>query len=137
MMEPVRMMKPVRTAIRTIFDLHPCPRCSLRQRPISQVLAVVATLVMLSPGASVPVAAQTTLGNQGMASGQVMDDAGRLDFPNSRIAQFGAMHDAGAAWIRIELRLGPCFSSWTSPGCATAQGATALARSEERRVGKE
>jgi hypothetical protein len=60
-------------------------------------------------------------------AGQVLDDAGRIDFPGSRVAQFGAMREAGARWVRIEFRLGSCFNDWTSPGCPTAQGPSALA----------
>src|SRR5437762_2625159 len=36
------------------------------------------------------------------------------------------MKQAGAGWVRINFRLGACFSDWTSPACSTADGSTAL-----------
>ena len=87
-------------------------------------MALILTAAVLPP-LSPPVSAQGS--NQGLMSGWVVDEAGRTDFEGSKVAQFRAMREAGAGWVRIEFRLGQCFSDWTSPGCATAQGENALA----------
>jgi hypothetical protein len=96
--------------------------------PASMLVAAlwVAFAAVLPPSVA-PATAQPAAGNQGMMTGWVMDDAGRIDFPGSRVGQFRSVREAGAGWVRIEFRLGLCFNDWTSPGCATAQGANALA----------
>ena len=91
------------------------------------MVAILLLLVILvGPGARSTLA-QGPAGNQGIMTGWVMDDAGRIDFPGARVGQFAAARQAGAGWVRVEFRLGPCFNDWTSPGCPTAQGSNALA----------
>lgn len=102
---------------------------TLRHRVSRLILALVSVASLAAAVGSPPPAslsAQVTTGSQGIVSGWVIDDQGRVDFPGSRVGLFSAMREAGAGWVRIELRLGPCFADWTSPGCDTAQGPNAL-----------
>lgn len=62
--------------------------------------------------------------NQGAQGGWAVDNKGSTAFSHSLSSQLGYMQQAGAGWVRINFRLGSCFSDWTSPGC---NGKTALA----------
>lgn len=63
-------------------------------------------------------------GNQGLQGGWALDDKGNIAFTRSLSGQFSYMEKAGAGWVRINFRLGSCFTDWTTPGC---NGKTALA----------
>jgi hypothetical protein len=62
-------------------------------------------------------------GNQGLQGGLSVDNSGNVTFTHSLSTQYGPMQQAGAGWVRINFRLGTCFSDWTSTGC---NGKTAL-----------
>lgn len=64
-----------------------------------------------------------TQANQGLQGGYAIDDSGNVTFTHALSTQYGAMQQAGAGWVRINFRLGACFSNWTSTGC---NGKTAL-----------
>jgi hypothetical protein len=63
-------------------------------------------------------------GNQGLQGGWAVDDKGNVSFTHSLSSQYASMQQAGAGWVRINFRLGACFTDWTSLGC---NGKTALA----------
>jgi hypothetical protein len=62
-------------------------------------------------------------GDQGLQGGWAVDDAGNVVFVHSVADQLPLMRQAGAGWVRINFRLGACYSNWTTPGC---NGRTAL-----------
>jgi hypothetical protein len=62
-------------------------------------------------------------GDQGLQGGWAVDDAGNVVFVHSVADQLPLMRQAGAGWVRINFRLGGCFTDWTTPGC---NGRTAL-----------
>jgi len=66
-------------------------------------------------------------GHQGLQGGWAIDDSGHVNFVHSVTSELPYMQQAGAGAIRINFRLGACFSTWTAPGCSTADGANALA----------
>jgi endoglucanase len=66
---------------------------------------------------------QVPQGNQGLQGGWPVDNKGNVDFTHSLSSQLGYIQQAGAGWVRINFRLGSCFSGWTSVGC---NGKTAL-----------
>jgi aryl-phospho-beta-D-glucosidase BglC (GH1 family) len=63
-------------------------------------------------------------GNQGLQGGWAVDNKGGISFIHSLTSQYGWFQQAGAGWVRINFRLGSCFTNWTSLGC---NGKTALA----------
>ena len=69
---------------------------------------MVALVAILSP-----LGAQAA-GNQGITGGQAISNSGQVGFANSIANQYPIMHEAGAAWVRIEFRLGDCFDNWTT-----------------------
>ena len=71
--------------------------------------------------------ASAAQGHQGLQGGWAIDDSGRVNFLHSVTSELPYMAQAGAGAIRINFRLGACFSTWTAPGCATADGPNALA----------
>ena len=63
-------------------------------------------------------------GSQGIQGGWPVDNSGNVVFSKSVLVTLPLMQEAGAGWVRINFRLGECFSNWTSTGC---NGKTALA----------
>ncbi len=95
----------------------------------ASLLAILATIVAVMVAlAATPQAesrqADIVQGNQGIQGGWPVDDQGRVDFAKSVMATLPLMQEAGAGWVRINFRLGGCFTNWTSIGC---NGKTALA----------
>src|SRR5690349_14240576 len=84
------------------------------------VLCAAALLV----GAALPGAASQ--GRQGLQGGWAIDNAGHVNFYHSLVSEMPYMVQASAGAIRINFRLGDCFSNWTSRGCATADGSSAM-----------
>jgi hypothetical protein len=85
----------------------------------STVWVATAALLLLSLAAPAPsaLAGPTPVGNQGLQGGWAVDPNGNTDFYHSLSTQFGAMHEAKAGWVRINLRLGDCYADWVIPGC--------------------
>lgn len=96
-------------------------------RIVSVVLLVAMLLAAFLGGPSAPVLAQAQ-GDQGLQGGWAVDDAGNPVFYHSVADQLPLMRQAGAGWVRINFRLGGCFSDWTTPGC---NGRTALQTYDE------
>jgi hypothetical protein len=67
-------------------------------------------------------------GRHGLQGGWAVDDLGHVNFVHSLSLQFGFIQQAGAGWVRINFRLGQCFTDWTSPThvCPDADAPTAL-----------
>jgi len=67
-------------------------------------------------------------GRHGLQGGWAVDDIGHINFVHSLSLQYGFIQQAGAGWVRINFRLGACFSDWTSPTyvCPDADAPTAL-----------
>ncbi len=86
-------------------------------------LLVIAVVCLLGFAAGSGSVANAAANNQGLQAGWVIDDAGRLDFPHAYQRQLPLIQEAGAGWIRVNFRLGACYTNWTSPGC---NGKTAL-----------
>ena len=90
-------------------------------------VAVLVAIVSLAPSAR-PAAAWPGQGRHGLQGGWAVDDLGHINFIHSLSLQMGFIQQAGAGWVRINFRLGACFSDWTSPTnvCPTADAPTAL-----------
>src|SRR5579864_1335862 len=68
--------------------------------------------------------------NQGLQGGWAVNDSGQIQFTHSLSSEYPFMQQAGAGWVRINFRLGACFSDWTTPtaNCqTTAYAPTATA----------
>lgn len=70
-----------------------------------------------------PTAIPPQQGNQGLQGGWAIDNNGNISFPHSLKTQLPLIQEAKAKWIRINFRLGSCFTDWTTVGC---NGSTAL-----------
>jgi hypothetical protein len=82
---------------------------------------LVAGLVLVgSPNTAALAVAQ---GDQGLQAGWAVDDSGDVNFQGSVATLLPYITAAGAGWVRINFRLGGCFTNWTSVGC---NGRTAL-----------
>src|SRR4051794_18354402 len=87
---------------------------------VGAFVATVLSMAAASPGVAIQ-------GKQGLQGGWAIDDLGRVNFVHSVSQQLPLMQQAGAGVVRLNFRLGACFSDWTSIGCATAdQPRTAL-----------
>jgi hypothetical protein len=67
--------------------------------------------------------ARANQGGQGLQGGWAVDDSGQVVFLHGLLLQYSMIRRAEAGWVRINFRLGRCFSDWTSVGC---NGKTAL-----------
>ncbi len=67
--------------------------------------------------------AQATQFNQGLQDGWAIGDSGQITGGQLLTDEFGFMQQAGAGWVRVNFRLGQCFTDWTTVGC---NGMTAL-----------
>lgn len=114
---------------RTTIDAHTLTRPTYTRRrartaarrwPLALALLI---LVFGQLGPTAPTALAQSQGDQGLQGGWAVDDAGSARFYHSVYDQLPLMRQAGAGWVRINFRLGGCFSNWTSPGC---NGRTAL-----------
>ena len=76
--------------------------------------ALVALAAILSPLAAL------AAGDQGLTGGQAISNTGQVGFANSIVNQYPIMQEAGAGWVRIEFRLGDCFSNWTTASTLSA-----------------
>jgi hypothetical protein len=103
---------------------------------LGMLVGLAGSLVGPAPGAlgppgaqglRVPVA-QAAQGNQGLQGGWAVDDSGQVVFLHSVSTQYQLMQAAGAGWVRVNFRLGACFSSWTTIGC---NGKTAVQAYDE------
>jgi hypothetical protein len=87
-------------------------------------MGVFGGIVLAVTGVAPNVAIQ---GKQGLQGGWAIDDQGHVNFVHSVTQQPPLMQQAGAGAVRLNFRLGACFSDWISVGCATAdQPRTAL-----------
>jgi hypothetical protein len=59
-------------------------------------------------------AATHAAGDQGLQGGWAVSDSGYVSFPHSTYLQLPMMQEAGARWVRINFRLGACFTNWTT-----------------------
>jgi hypothetical protein len=104
---------------------------SLVLNALRRAIALVATaaLVCTIGGGAAPAAhAWPGQGRHGLQGGWAVDDIGHINFIHSLSLQYGFIHQAGAGWVRINFRLGACYSDWTSPSdiCPGADAPTAL-----------
>ena len=84
------------------------------------LVCMLAFSALLAGGADLSEAAQ---GNQGLQGGWAVNDSGQVQFLHSLSSQYPLMQQAGAGWVRVNFRLGQCFTDWTTVGC---NGQTAL-----------
>jgi hypothetical protein len=87
----------------------------------------VLTLVLGIAAVSEVPASSAAQGHQGLQGGWAVDDSGRVNFVHSVTSEMPYMQQAGAGVLRLNFRLGACFSTWSAAGCATADGPNALA----------
>jgi hypothetical protein len=55
--------------------------------------------------------------NQGLQDGWAVGDQGQTAGGQLLSDLLGSIQTAGAGWVRVNFRLGACFSDWTSIGC--------------------
>src|SRR5215207_8063656 len=84
--------------------------------PLVAVLLATLLSITLSRGDGFAQTAPPPQGDQGLQAGWAVDDGGDSQFWGSVATRTGVIADAGARWIRINFRLGGCFSDWTSVG---------------------
>ena len=89
---------------------------------------VLALTVLAAPGTRAVPTALAAEQHQGLQAGWAVDDRGNVHFVSSFAFQNPVMHEAEAGWVRLNFRLGACFTDWTSVGC---NGRTALATYDE------
>jgi hypothetical protein len=94
----------------------------LVSRSLSLIVALAVTAVSL---ASAP-ASSAAQGHQGLQGGWAVDDSGHVNFVHSVMSELPLMQQAGAGAVRVNFRLGACFSTWTATPCSTADAPTAL-----------
>ena len=87
---------------------------------------IVALAIVVGSLASAP-ASSAAQGHQGLQGGWAVDDSGHVNFLHSSRVELPLMQQAGAGVLRLNFRLGACFSTWSAPGCATADAPTAMA----------
>jgi len=86
-------------------------------QPVERVCSILlacclALSMVLGDGIAIAEAAQ---GNQGLQGGWAVNDSGQIQFTHSASSEYPFMVQAGAGWVRINFRLGACFSDWTTP----------------------
>ena len=92
-------------------------------RPLSRWMRGTTTLVLLGVLMSLLPAAEAAQGTQGLQDGWAVGDQGQIAGGQLLSDQVGYMQQAGAGWVRVNFRLGQCFTNWTAVGC---NGQTAL-----------
>ncbi|MCC7371185.1 MAG: hypothetical protein IT306_22405 [Chloroflexi bacterium] len=113
----------MRRAVSARWRRTTLPRAAARL--FLQTLLVAALLwpAILGPGS-----ARADDEHQGLQAGWAVDDQGNVNFTSSFSLQNRYMHEAEASWIRLNFRLGACFTDWITPGC---NGRTALQTYDE------
>jgi hypothetical protein len=94
---------------------------------VASIIAAVCLTLALAQGATLADAAQ---GHQGLQGGWAVNDSGQIQFTHSLSSEYPYVQQAGAGWVRINFRLGACFSDWTTPTTtcqSTAYAPTATA----------
>jgi hypothetical protein len=61
--------------------------------------------------------AEAAQGNQGLQDGWAVGDKGEITGGQLLSDELGSIQAAGAGWVRVNFRLGQCFTTWTSTGC--------------------
>jgi hypothetical protein len=94
----------------------------LNRRLGAVLLVTVGAVVLIAPIAqaapSLGVAPSAVAqGDQGLNAGWAVDDSGNIDVDGSVSYLAPTIAKAGAGWVRINFRLGGCFTSWSSVGC--------------------
>ena len=92
------------------------------RRPGAAAL-LLTLLVVAAPLLPAVPAAWAEEQHQGLQAGWAVDDRGNVHFTSSFSYHNPVMHEAEAGSVRLNFRLGACFSDWTSVGC---NGRTAL-----------
>jgi len=92
---------------------------------------LVAFGLFISAGLGVGAAgiSEAAQSNQGLQGGWAVNDSGQIQFLHSLTSEYPFIQQAGASWVRINFRLGACFSDWATPTttCPSAYAPTALA----------
>ena len=70
-----------------------------------------------------PPAAEAAQGTQGLQDGWAVGDQGQITGGQLLSDELGYIQQAGAGWVRVNFRLGQCFTNWAAVGC---NGQTAL-----------
>src|SRR5258708_2707996 len=88
-----------------------------RVRPLSRWMRGTTTLVLLGVLMSLLPAAEAAQGTQGLQDGWAVGDQGQIAGGQLLSDEVGYMQQAGAGWVRVNFRLGQCFTHWTAVGC--------------------
>jgi hypothetical protein len=92
-------------------------RLTSRWTSWASTLVVLGVLISLLP------TAEAAQGTQGLQDGWAVGDQGQINGGQLLSDEVGYMQQVGAGWVRVNFRLGQCFSNWNSVGC---NGQTAL-----------
>jgi hypothetical protein len=119
---------PVRADIVVYAHLGGRGPLAFRARRMTRIaLALVFMALSLVGPAGRPDVARAAQFDQGLQDGWSFDNLGDTTNPHMLIHLLPVMQQAGAGWVRIHFRLGPCFSDWATTGCRTGiDGKTAL-----------
>jgi hypothetical protein len=64
-----------------------------------------------------PLRVEAAQGHQGLQGGWAISDSGQVGFAHGLSDGLPLIQSAGAGWVRINFRLGQCFTDWNSIGC--------------------
>ena len=76
------------------------------------LMRVAATLVLLGVLPSPLPTAEAAQGNQGLQDGWAVGDQGQITGGQLLSDELGFMQQAGAGWVRVNFRLGQCFTAY-------------------------
>lgn len=94
---------------------------------LNRLLSLIVALAVAGVSLAGVPASWAAQGHQGLQGGWAVDDSGHVNFVHSVTSELPLMQQAGAGAVRVNFRLGACFSTWTATPCSTADGPTAMA----------
>jgi hypothetical protein len=87
-------------------------------------IGLALSIFAISGTGAPPVAAAQ--GNQGLQDGWAIGDQGQITGGQLLSDELGSMQSAGASWVRINFRLGQCFTDWSPQSVCRYTGQTAF-----------
>lgn len=87
-------------------------------------IGLALSIFAITSAGALPVSAAQ--GNQGLQDGWAIGDQGQITGGQLLSDELGFMQSAGAGWVRINFRLGQCFTDWSPQSVCRYTGQTAL-----------
>ena len=80
-------------------------------------IGLASAIAVLCPALPGIARAGAVQGSPGLQDGWAVGDQGQTTGGQLLSDELGYMQQAGAGRVRVNLRLGQCFTNWTSTGC--------------------